>query len=216
MGNIWFCGIPGSRWSGIDLCLRRCVPCDRTDESDERTFFHKGNDDDGYEFQGHRGIYWGPGMGSGSSWDNLEHVGKEKILNEIHNEFTGEGYRVIKSHSFARHNNLDFIFDTFKGDYMVLVQRDPIKSFDWWSSIMSFESDVYPSYNEMYSDLDTMKNLLIEEDKYIMRFGTKHNLKWNLFNPITSFEGIPGYDLDLANIFKYNAHDDVYISIIQL
>jgi hypothetical protein len=213
--NIWFCGIPGSRWSGIDICIRHCLPCDQTDETEDRIFFHKANDR-GYKFNGHRGIYWGPGMTCGHSWTNLKDVGKENILDEINKEFTGEGYRVIKSHALARNNNLDFIWDNFKGDYMVLIKRDPIESFKWWDSIMSFEDDKYPSYVEMYKDRETMQKLLIEEDAYIDMFAKKHKLEWKLFDAIESFRDIQGYDYSKAITFEYNKHDDVYISVTKI
>ena len=32
MTNIWFCGVPGSKWSGVDILLNM-LPCDRTDET---------------------------------------------------------------------------------------------------------------------------------------------------------------------------------------
>ena len=209
--NIWFTGIPGSKWSGIDIHMRHALHCDRTDESAERTHFHRHNER-GYTFNGHRGTYWGPGQGCGEHWTDLALVGKDRMLEDIGMEFTGEGYRVIKSHAFARYDNLDFIYDNFKGDWLVMIQRDPAQSFVWWDAVMSFDETVYPSYNKMYSDPETMKLLLVEEDEYIKEFAATKGFDWHLYDPQKSFIDIPGFDAEVAKDFTKN-HDDVYISV---
>ena len=43
MTNIWFTGVPGSKWSGVDIQLRNMLPCDRTDETPDRVFYHRVN-----------------------------------------------------------------------------------------------------------------------------------------------------------------------------
>jgi len=209
--DIWFCGIPGSKWSGIDIHMRHCLPVDRSDENDERLHFHKHNEK-GYTFNGHRGSYWGPGQGCGESWTDLANIGKDNIIEEINKEFTGEGLRIIKSHAFARYKNLDFLYDNFKGDWLVLLKRKPFDSFMWWHAIMSFDDDVYPSYSEMYENSTTMKKRLIEEDEYITSFAAKMNFEWSLYDPKESFSEIPGFNYEVAKDFTKN-HDDVYITV---
>ena len=79
MNNLWFAGVPGSRWSGIHrLLVNACDNVDRTDENDDRRFFHK-NADPHNPMNGHSGAYWGPGMGCGEHWMELQKVGAEQL-----------------------------------------------------------------------------------------------------------------------------------------
>ena len=84
--NVWLCGIPGSRWSGIDIQMRSILPCDRTDETAERTMYHRAyNPDDANN--GHRGSYWGPGMGCGEDWIDFNYLSKHKLTDDINKVF---------------------------------------------------------------------------------------------------------------------------------
>ena len=79
MNNLWFAGVPGSRWSGIHrLLVNACDNVDRTDENDDRRFFHK-NANPHNPLNGHSGAYWGPGMGCGEHWMELQKLGTEQI-----------------------------------------------------------------------------------------------------------------------------------------
>ena len=75
--NVWFCGIPGSRWSGIDIQMRSILACDRSDETPERTMYHRAYDTNDVN-NGHRGSYWGPGMGCGEDWIDFNFLTKNK------------------------------------------------------------------------------------------------------------------------------------------
>ena len=94
--NVWFCGIPGSRWSGIDIQMRSILTCDRTDETPERTQYHRPITP-GDANNGHRGSYWGPGMGCGEDWIDFNFLTPNKLLDDINNVFSGNGYRIIKA-----------------------------------------------------------------------------------------------------------------------
>ena len=213
---IFFCGVPGSRWSGVDTHLRIATNSDRTDETEDRIYFHK-QADPAMAQNGHRGAYWGPGMGCGSDWTDLRKLSKGRIYYDISEVFTGNGPKVIKSHMFARDDNLEYIWETFKGDYIVLVYRDPIKSFDWWKSTMDFDQS-WPSYKEMYTnDLSVMYRRIIMESNYIWQFADKHRMDWQIYKSARAFETLPNFDMStLESHDLYKRHKDVFVSTIKI
>ena len=212
--NIWFCGIPGSRWSGIDIQMRSILPCDRTDETPERTQYHRAFDPNDAN-NGHRGSYWGPGMGCGEDWVDFNFLTKNKLQDDINNVFAGEGYRIIKSHFFARHFNLDFIWNNFPGDKIVLIYREPQKSFAWWSEVMCFDESHYPDYRPGYKNYDRMWELLWQESSKITDFAMRKNMDWQKYDPKTSFSTLPGFDKKAAK-YVDNRQPDVYTSVVKI
>ena len=211
--NVWFCGIPGSRWSGIDIQMRSILTCDRTDETPQRTFYHRAHDPADPN-NGHRGSYWGPGMGCGEDWIDFNYMTSERLTEDINNVFSGEGYRIIKSHFFARRFNLDFLWNNFKGDKMVLIYREPQKSFAWWSEVMDFAPDHYPDYRPGYTDFNTMHELLWKESVKIADFAMRKGMQFKPYT-VEEFKNWQGYDIDQAAQFlaiNKDKHQDVYIA----
>lgn len=212
--NIWLCGIPGSRWSGIDIQLRSVLSCDRTDETPERTMYHRAFDPNDPN-NGHRGSYWGPGMGCGEDWIDFNFLTKEKLLTDINNVFSGEGYRIIKSHFLARKFNLDFVWNNFPGDKIILVYREPQKSFAWWSEVMDFSPDHYPDYRPGYTDYNTMRNLLWTESVKIIDFAIRKGLEFKQYN-LDLFKKWDTFDFETAQTYDQlnnSKHSDVYIAL---
>lgn len=212
--NIWLCGIPGSRWSGIDIQLRSVLSCDRTDETPERTMYHRAFDPNDPN-NGHRGSYWGPGMGCGEDWIDFNFLNKEKLLTDINNVFSGDGYRIIKSHFLARKFNLDFVWNNFPGDKIILVYREPQKSFAWWSEVMDFSPDHYPDYRPGYTDYNTMRNLLWTESVKIIDFAIRKGLEFKQYN-LDLFKKWDTFDFETAQTYdQLNniKHSDVYIAL---
>ena len=92
---IFVTGAPGSRWSGyVEDHIYTRDDIDRTDMSPEREYWH-GRDGD--KDLMHRGAYFDPMM---------EFRNEERYWDE---PFSGEGIRVIKSHTFAYH--LPYLID---------------------------------------------------------------------------------------------------------
>ena len=212
--NIWLCGIPGSRWSGIDIQLRSVLSCDRTDETPERTMYHRAFDPSDPN-NGHRGSYWGPGMGCGEDWIDFNFLNKEKLLTDINNVFSGDGYRIIKSHFLARKFNLDFVWNNFPGDKIILVYREPQKSFAWWSEVMYFSPDHYPDYRPGYTDYNTMRNLLWTESVKIIDFAIRKGLEFKQYN-LDLFKKWDTFDFETAQTYDQlnnSKHSDVYIAL---
>ena len=217
--NVWICGIPGSRWSGIDIQMRSILPCDRTDETPQRTMYHRAYDPSDPN-NGHRGSYWGPGMGCGEDWVDFNFLTKNKLQDDINSVFTGKGYRLIKCHFLARRFNLDFIWNNFPGDRIVLIYREPQKSFAWWSEVMDFAPDHYPNYGPGYTDYNTMRELLWKENAKITDFAIRKKLQWKQYSTaeFSSWEGFDrsdAFELDYKKI-NNTAHIDVDIRASQI
>lgn len=212
--NIWFCGVPGSKWSGVDIQLRRCLPCDQTDETPERLFYHRVNVP-GDKNNGHKGAYWGPGMGCGENWNNLNYLTKEQVQHDIDQVFSGEGYRIIKSHFFARHHNLDWLWENMKGDYIILLYKEPQASFAWWCNVMDFSEDHWPDYRPGYKDYNTMRPMIFEETCKIVDFAMRKNMQWGEWNPNKSLDIIPGVNKDEASIIK-RWPDEKYMAVAEI
>lgn len=213
--HIWFCGVPGSKWSGVDIQLRRSLPVDNTDETPERLFYHRVNTP-GDKNNGHRGAYWGPGMGCGENWTDFNHFTKEQVEKDISEVFHGEeGYRIIKSHFFARHFNLDFIWNNFKGDYMILLYREPQASFAWWCNVMDFSPEHWPDYRPGYTDYNTMRPKIYEETVKIVDFAFRKGMQFTPWNPNTSLVDIEGFDASVAATYK-KWPDDLYMAVAKI
>ncbi len=211
--NVWLCGIPGSRWSGIDIQLRSVLSCDRTDETPNRTMYHRAFDPNDTN-NGHRGSYWGPGMGCGEDWTDFNFLTKDKLQTDINNVFSGEGYRIIKSHFLARKFNLDYIWNNFPGDKIILIYREPQKSFAWWSEVMDLAPDHYPDYRPGYTDYNTMRNLLWTESVKITDFTIRKGLEFKQYN-LDLFKEWDTFNFDKSKEYdevNKHKHSDVYIA----
>ena len=210
MNNLWFAGVPGSRWSGIHrLLVNACDNVDRTDENDDRRFFHK-NADPHNPMNGHSGAYWGPGMGCGEHWMELQKIGAEQIQRDIDTVFSGTGIRIIKNHFLNRHYNLDWIAENFSGDFIFLVYRESQKSFAWWCEVMDFTEDHWPDYRSGYKDYNTMYERIRYENAYMLDFAIRNDMAWMPASDVNSFSMFPGFEADkYSNNGKWN---DVYIT----
>lgn len=138
-------GAPGSRWSGyVEDHLYTRTDIDTSDRSPEREYWT------GRDLM-HRGVYFDPLM----EFSNFEE--------DWDKPFSGEGIRVIKSHTFA-----------FQLPYLKrfecpihLVYRSNQECFDWWHEAGGWNI-TYPNY-AWYRDDDNMmeqiqlQNLLIKE-----------------------------------------------------
>ena len=145
---------------------------------------------------------------------------KNKLQDDINSVFTGEGYRLIKCHFLARRFNLDFIWNNFPGDRIVLIYREPQKSFAWWSEVMDFAPDHYPNYGPGYTDYNTMRELLWKENAKITDFAIRKKLQWKQYSTaeFSSWEGFDrsdAFELDYKKI-NNTKHNDVYITSCQI
>ena len=211
--NIWMCGIPGSKWSGIDIEIRNQFDVDRTDETPERVFYHSAPTKEN-PVNGHRGSYWGPGMGCGENWKDFNNLTPDIIKYDIDQVFSGNMPRVIKSHFLARHFNLDYVYNNFPGDTILLIYREPQKSFAWWCEVMDFSEGHYPDYRPGYSDYNTMRDLLFLENAKILDFAMKKSAQWTKYSPDVISYLLP--TLNTCNNPGTRNPGDVYVTTIDI
>lgn len=162
MKYIFIAGAPGSKWSSMCKNIYYSPSIDRSDYSDERTYYH---DASGKMDLMHLGAYFDPGMEFGDFFDNLDQHTKEECEREFDRPFSGTGVRIIKSHVFANH--IDFIKKTWPECPLILVHRDNDACLGWWVRCGHFNI-TYPSYAKYYKDLATMSKIIDQQNAGIL------------------------------------------------
>lgn len=150
MKYIFVAGAPGSKWSSVTKNIYYSNSVDRTDYSEERTYYH---DASGYMDLMHLGAYFDPGMEFGSWFDNLDQHTVAECEAEFDRPFSGTGVRIIKSHVFA--HNVDFLKQCWPDSPVVLVLRDNDACLGWWVKCGHFDI-TYPLYHDYYRNLKEM------------------------------------------------------------
>ena len=146
---ILFTGAPGSKWSSVVKNIYWSDDIDHTDYSEARTYYHDA-DTPGRRQLMHIGAYWDPGM--------------EFVNRDWDGPFSGEGKRIVKSHTFA--HDLDELKTL--GFPIVMIYRNDIECFKWWNDAGGFDI-TYPNYS-YFKDQDTMWTHIQSENKDIMQF----------------------------------------------
>lgn len=162
MKYIFVAGAPGSKWSSVVKNIYYSTSIDRSDYSDERTYYH---DADGEMQLMHLGSYFGPGMEFGDWFDKLSEHSKEECEQEFDRPFNGTGVRIIKSHVFAHHAR--FIKETWPECPLILVHRSNDSCLGWWVRCGEF-GITYPTYNKYYKDLRIMSKMIDSENHNIL------------------------------------------------
>ena len=162
MKYIFVAGAPGSKWSSVVKNIYYSPSIDRTDYSDERTYYH---DASGENQLMHLGVYFDPGMEFGDFFDNLSDYTKEECETEFDRPFSGPGVRIIKSHVFAHH--IDFIKENWPECPIVLVHRPDDACLGWWVRCGQFNI-TYPSYDSYYKDLRQMSTIIDDQNADII------------------------------------------------
>jgi len=163
MKYIFVAGAPGSKWSSVVKNIYYSPDIDRSDYSDARTYYH---DASGQRELMHLGAYFDPGMEFGGFFDQLNQYTREQCEAEFDRPFSGTGIRIIKSHVFANH--IDYIKATWPESPVVLVHRDDDACLGWWVKCGHFDI-TYPSYKLYYKDLQTMANIIRDQNDGIQQ-----------------------------------------------
>lgn len=159
--RIFFTGVPGSRWSGIAQILESLSGFNTSDRSPERHYIHNG-------FTGHTGAYFGRLMEFDSVLDS----------DYIKSAWSKSGGTcLVKSHDWAY--SLDQIKIKFPADWVVLVHRPDLESFDWWKSAGGWKIS-YPSYAAYLNDT-IMQREISWQNQAMLRFAEQHSLVWSKF-----------------------------------
>ena len=197
--RLWFCGVPGSRLSGVSNFICRSVKgFNVEDRTEDRAFFHQDQKMD--MFSGHHGHYYGQTEGT-EQFRKLSDESPNWLIDQVDRLYQDQSTtKLLKSHVWARHENLDYIYENFPGDVIYLVYREPYKSVRWWHTVMKFDDDHWPDYRKIY-DPETFEKDVIDESVYLTDFAIRHNLVWENVNG-PSHERIFGKDnvtMDVKN-----------------
>jgi len=169
-------GAPGSTWSGIAKRIYWSPDIDHSDYSEDREYWGDN------EYPAHFGAYWDPGM--------------EFIYNEWDAPFSGQGVRLIKSHTLALYlRNIKYHYK----DPIVLVYRDNDKCFDWWKQAGGWDI-TYPYYGSYYKNDEEMKRRINEQNESIHQFVTDN---WARCTQVKNLRDLNKV-LDIAPCPEYN------------
>jgi hypothetical protein len=159
---IFVAGAPGSKWSSVCKNIYYSNSVNRTDYTDERTYYHSAW---GEPKLMHLGAYFDPGMEFGDWFDNIAQYPKEFAEEEFNKPFRGPGVKIIKSHVFAY--CIPWLREHWPDCPIVLVHRDNDACLGWWVRCGEFNI-TYPSYNKYYKDLKQMGYEIDRQNSYIL------------------------------------------------
>lgn len=162
MKYIFVAGAPGSKWSSVCKNIYYSEDIDRSDYSEERTYYHSAS---GTLELMHIGAYFDPGMEFGKSFDRLDLLSKEECELEFNRPFSGTGIRIIKSHSFCCH--IDLLKDRWPDSSVVLVHRPDDACLGWWVKCGHFDI-TYPRYDS-FKDFTTMSRIIASQNAEIIK-----------------------------------------------
>lgn len=174
---IFLAGAPGSKWSSVAKNIYYSPDIDRSDYSDERTYYHSAW---GQPELMHLGAYFDPGMEFGKRFMRLEQLSKNELEREFDRPFSGTGKRIIKSHVFSHH--LDYLRQTWPNCKIILVHRDDDSCLGWWVKCGQFNI-TYPNYR-YYSNLEMMAMHISQQNQDILDFARNNDIKFNIENNI--------------------------------
>jgi len=167
MKYIFCAGAPGSKWSSLIKNIYYSPSIDRSDYSEERTYWH---DAPGTLELMHLGAYFDPGMEFEVPVDLSQHS-KEECEQMFDAPFTGTGVRIIKSHVFA--HNIDYLKATWPDCPIILAHRSDDACLGWWVKCGHFDI-TYPSYDKYYKDLRTMAKIIADQNRDIQQAWAKY------------------------------------------
>jgi len=155
---IFVAGAPGSKWSSVVKNIYYSPNIDRSDYSDERTYYHEAW---GQRELMHLGSYFDPGMEFGQNFDRLDQLTPAECEQEFDRPFNGKGIRIIKSHVFCHYT--DFLQTHWPDCPVVTVLRPTDACLGWWVRCGHFDI-TYPRYSEYYRDFTWMHKRITEQN----------------------------------------------------
>ena len=169
---LFVAGAPGSRWSGVCKTIYGSPDFDRTDANPRREYSHAS----GAEPM-HLGAYWDPGMEYGEWFDRLSEHQPAECERVFDAPFSGQGTRLIKSHTFCHH--LEYLHRHWPDCGIVLVHRPDQACLDWWIEAGGFNIH-YPDYRPYYRDLDTMARRIAAQNRDLLAFAVARGLAFDV------------------------------------
>jgi hypothetical protein len=159
MKYIFVAGAPGSKWSSVVKNIYFSPSIDRSDYSDERTYYH---DASGTLQLMHLGAYFDPGM-EFSLPESMSTLTKKQAEELFDAPFSGEGVRIIKSHIFCYQENIEYLRELWPECPIVTVHRPNDSCLGWWVRCGHF-GITYPNYEPYYKDLKTMAKIIDKQN----------------------------------------------------
>jgi hypothetical protein len=170
---LFVAGAPGSRWSGVCKTLYSSPDLDRTDANPRRQYSHSAAGEEPM----HLGAYWDPGMEYGEWFDRLSEHEPAVCERVFDAPFSGQGTRLIKSHTFCHH--LEYLHRHWPDCGIVLVHRPDQVCLDWWIKAGGFDID-YPDYRPYYRDLDTMARRIAAQNRDLLAYAHASGLSFDM------------------------------------
>ena len=163
-------GAPGSKWSSVAKNIYYSPDIDRSDYTEERTYYH---DATGKLELMHCGAYFDPGMESHLPED-FATLSKEQLELRFDCAFQpdAQGIRIIKSHIFC--NNIEFLKATWPESPVVLVYRSDDACLGWWVKCGHFDI-TYPIYDPYYKNLKEMARIIKQQNNGIVNAAMNAN-----------------------------------------
>lgn len=163
MKYIFIAGAPGSKWSSMCKNIYYSPSIDRSDYSNERTYYH---DASGKMELMHLGAYFDPGM-EFELPESMSTLTKEQAEELFDKPFSGEGVRIIKSHIFSYYENIQYLKELWPECPVILVHRDNDACLGWWVRCGHF-TITYPKYDKYYVDLRNMSKIIDRQNAGIL------------------------------------------------
>ena len=199
-------GAPGSKWSSVSKNIYYSPDIDRSDYSNDRTYYH---DASGSRQLMHMGAYFDPGMEFGGFFDNINRYTKELCESEFDRPFTSKGVRIIKSHVFA--HNIDFLKTYWPECPVVLVQRPNDACLGWWVKCGHF-TITYPKYDQYYQDLRTMATIISAQNRDIQEAVWRY--RGQIVNTNQDLAKVVNIQLPPAEYEQNYGADDIRVTVI--
>jgi len=172
---IFVAGAPGSKWSSVVKNIYYSRNIERSDYSDDRTYYHSAW---GQPELMHLGAYFDPGMEFGKKFMRLPQLDPTEAEAEFNRPFAPErrGIRIIKSHVFCHH--LDYIKATWPDCPVVLVHRSNDACIGWWVRCGQFNI-TYPNY-QFYSNLDMMSMHIDQQNADMLDYCVRNDINFDI------------------------------------
>jgi hypothetical protein len=206
MKYIFMAGAPGSKWSSVSKNIYYSPSIDRSDYSQERTYYH---DASGDRQLMHLGAYFDPGMEFGKAFNVIEKFTKEQCEHMFDEPFSGEGVRIIKSHVFA--HKIDFLKEHWPECPIVLVHRENDACLGWWVKCGHFNI-TYPDYSLYYKDLRNMSKIIQTQNADIMSAWDRSSEPEKFTNTALALR--LGIEQPPAEYIQYYSENDIRVKVI--
>jgi hypothetical protein len=166
---IFVAGAPGSKWSSVVKNIYYSPSIDRSDYTDERTYYH---DASGEMQLMHLGVYFDPGM-EFSLPESMSTLTKKQAEELFDAPFSGDGIRIIKSHIFCYQENIEYLRELWPECPIVTVHRDNDSCLGWWVRCGHF-GITYPNYEPYYKDLKVMAKIIDKQNYELTETAVKY------------------------------------------